>query len=76
MRYYLNDATGGWMTASGDTDLLNAIPDGYREVTEAEYNEAAGTIIVELPPEPPAEEEQPAARSAAAVPAKAKRKAK
>ncbi|WP_158508458.1 hypothetical protein [Streptomyces sp. CCM_MD2014] len=50
MRYFLNDA-GGWMSVSGDADLFNVVPDGYREVTEAEFNEAAGVITLE-PPQP------------------------
>lgn len=49
MRYFLNDA-GGWLTVSGDTDVFGVVPDGFREVTEAEYNAAAGVITVELPP--------------------------
>lgn len=55
MRYFINDA-GGWMTVSGDVDMFNAVPDDYREVSEAEYHEAAGTIIVSLPEDEPAEQ--------------------
>jgi len=53
MRYFIHD-NGGWMTVSGDADTFGVVPDGYREVSEQEYNEAAGTIIVTLPEEPPA----------------------
>jgi hypothetical protein len=54
MRYFINDH-GGWMSVSGDADMLGAVvPDGYRQVDEAEFNQAAGTIIVELPQGQPA----------------------
>ncbi|MEU0947636.1 hypothetical protein ABZ379_33790 [Streptomyces canus] len=55
MHYFVNDA-GGWMSVSGDMDVFNVVPDGYREVSEAEYNEVAGVITITLPEEPPAEE--------------------
>lgn len=48
MRYFLNDA-GGWISLSGDADVFNVVPDGYREVSEAEYNAAAGVITIEPP---------------------------
>ncbi|MFJ5037927.1 hypothetical protein [Streptomyces parvulus] len=48
MRYFLHD-NGGWLTVSGDADLFDFIPEGFREVTEAEYNEAAGVITISLP---------------------------
>jgi hypothetical protein len=48
MRYYLDD-NGGWMTVSGDAAMFSVVPDGFREVTEAEYQQAAGVILVELP---------------------------
>jgi hypothetical protein len=54
VRYFVND-TGGWLTVSGDAELFTVIPPGYREVTEAEYNEAAGTITIPLPEAEPAE---------------------
>lgn len=47
MRYYLNDE-GGWLTASGSL-LLGSIPDGYREVTEEQFNAAAGVVLVNAP---------------------------
>lgn len=50
MRYYLHD-NGGWMTVSGD-DRFVTVPEGYREVTEAEFNEATGAIILPMPQEP------------------------
>ncbi|MCF3960598.1 hypothetical protein [Streptomyces fuscigenes] len=49
MRYFLNDTTGAWMSLSGDADVFGIVPDGYREVTEAEFNEAAGIITLEPP---------------------------
>lgn len=48
MRYFLNDA-GGWISLSGDADVFAVIPDGYREVSEAEYNAAVGVITIEPP---------------------------
>lgn len=62
MRYYLNDA-GGWLSASGDLDAFGGVPAGYREVTETEFNEASGAIIVTVPQEAPASEpgDRPAA---------------
>ncbi|MGW5925236.1 hypothetical protein ACWF2L_03180 [Streptomyces anulatus] len=64
MRYYLSDP-GGAMTVSGDTSVFPVvIPDGYREVTEAEYLAATGSEVVPLPPEPPVEEAAPAVASA------------
>lgn len=51
MRYYLND-TGGWLSLSGDTDTFDVVPAGYREVTEAEFNEAAGVITIPAPGTP------------------------
>ncbi|MFJ6014461.1 hypothetical protein [Streptomyces sp. NPDC092952] len=53
MRYFLN-GDGGWLTISGDLDLFGAVPDGYREVTEEEYRQAADTVVLELPGNPPA----------------------
>lgn len=60
MRYFLNE-NGGWITLSGDAEVFAVIPDGYNEVTEAEYNEAAGVIIVELPPDNHGDGDQPSA---------------
>lgn len=49
MRYYLH-SNGGWMTVPEDTGPFGiTIPDGYREVTEEEYNAAAGTIVLPHP---------------------------
>lgn len=48
MRYYLND-NGGWLSASGDLAAFGGVPDGYREVTEAEFNTASGAIILAAP---------------------------
>ncbi|MDH6489672.1 hypothetical protein [Streptomyces sp. SAI-127] len=48
MRYYLED-NGGWLSVSGDAEMFATIPPGYREVTEAEYNEAAGVITLPAP---------------------------
>lgn len=49
MHYFINDA-GGWMSVSGDADVLGAVvPDGYREVTVDEFNQVAGIFRVELP---------------------------
>ncbi|MFG2404278.1 hypothetical protein ACGFR8_08040 [Streptomyces brevispora] len=48
MRYFLNE-NGGWLSASGDVAAFGGVPDGYREVTEEEFNTAAGTITVTLP---------------------------
>lgn len=56
MRYYLNN-NGGWLTVSGDGDVFSVVPDGYREVSEAEYNEAAGIIVLD-PPQQPADPEK------------------
>jgi hypothetical protein len=50
VRYFLNDS-GGWISLSGDADVFGVIPDGYNEVTEAEYNEAAGIITITPPAE-------------------------
>lgn len=58
MRYFLDD-NGGWLTVSGDADMFAVVPDGYREVTDAEYNQAAGIITVELPEGPAGGGEQP-----------------
>ncbi|MFF3654865.1 hypothetical protein [Streptomyces olivochromogenes] len=55
MRYFVNDA-GGWISVSGDADVFSVIPDGYREVEEAEYNEAAGVITIPAPQEPSGEQ--------------------
>ncbi|MFC9604543.1 hypothetical protein ACFTTN_13925 [Streptomyces niveus] len=66
MRYFLH-SNGGWMTVPEDTGPFGiTVPDGYREVTEEEYNAAAGTIVVELPNEPTAEGEPAGDRRAAA----------
>ncbi|MFD3978253.1 hypothetical protein ACFWR6_06670 [Streptomyces griseus] len=52
MRYYLSD-NGGAMAVGGDTDVFPVtIPDGYREVTEEEYYEAIGAVVVLPPPDP------------------------
>lgn len=51
MRYFLHD-NGGWFTASGDPTLFT-VPEGYREVTEAEFNEATGAVILLPPAAPP-----------------------
>ncbi|MGW6459782.1 hypothetical protein ACWF94_28290 [Streptomyces sp. NPDC055078] len=48
MRYFINDS-GGWMSVSGDADAFPIVPDGYREVPEAEFHEAAGTIVLPAP---------------------------
>ncbi|MET9914116.1 hypothetical protein ABZZ74_46670 [Streptomyces sp. NPDC006476] len=48
MHYFIND-NGGWMSVSGDSDVLAVVPDGYREVSEAEFNEAAGIIVLPAP---------------------------
>ncbi|MFI1956131.1 hypothetical protein ACH437_30555 [Streptomyces xinghaiensis] len=48
MRYFLSD-DGGWMTLSGDGDLFSAVPEGFREVTEAEFRAVAGTAVLEIP---------------------------
>lgn len=53
MRYYLN-SDGGWLTVSGDAEVFGVVPDGYREVSEEEYNEAVGAITVILSEDPPA----------------------
>ncbi|WP_405759436.1 hypothetical protein OG234_13165 [Streptomyces sp. NBC_01420] len=50
MRYYLNDS-GGWLTVSGDAEAFSVVPAGYREVSEAEYQEAAGVILLQPPTE-------------------------
>ncbi|MFF0092670.1 hypothetical protein ACFYSF_22290 [Streptomyces canus] len=52
MKYFVND-NGGWISLSGDADMFAVVPDGYREVSEAEFNEAAGVIIVEPPQKEP-----------------------
>ncbi|MFJ1695659.1 hypothetical protein ACIOHC_10990 [Streptomyces sp. NPDC088252] len=67
MRYYLSD-NGGWLTVSGD-DVFGSVPDGYREVTEAEFNAAAGTITVALPQEQPGRDEPGAGKAPVEVPA-------
>jgi hypothetical protein len=54
VHYFLNDTTGGWMSVSGDIDVLNIVPDGYREVDEAEFNAAAGVVTLPAPGQPPA----------------------
>ncbi|BBA98362.1 hypothetical protein RVR_4515 [Actinacidiphila reveromycinica] len=72
MRYYVND-NGGWLTVSGDLGPFGTVPDGYREVTEEEYNQAAGTVVLELPKDPPADDEPGDGGQAVAEPAKAKR---
>ncbi|MFF2940173.1 hypothetical protein ACFVSQ_10055 [Streptomyces niveus] len=65
MRYFLH-SNGGWMTVPEDTGPFGiTVPDGYQEVTEEEYNAAAGTIVVELPQEPPTEGEPADDRRAA-----------
>lgn len=51
MHYFITDQ-GGWMSVSGDTDVLGVIPDRYREVTADEFYQVAGIIRVELPQEP------------------------
>lgn len=56
MHYFISDQ-GGWMSVSGDIDVLSIVPDGYRQVDEAEFNEAAGIVTVPPPP-PPAAGEQ------------------
>ncbi|MEW2066641.1 hypothetical protein [Streptomyces sp. NPDC007346] len=72
MRYYLSD-TGGAMAVSGDTGVFPVtIPEGYREVTQAEYLAATGAEIVPLPPEPAAKAAAPAAAPAKARRAKGK----
>lgn len=73
MRYYLSD-NGGAMSVSGDTGVFPVtIPDGYREVTEAEYLAATGAEVVPLPPpEPPVEDAAPAAAAARAKRTKGK----
>ncbi|MEU9576330.1 hypothetical protein [Streptomyces chilikensis] len=50
MRYYVNEA-GGWLTISEGGELFGAVPEGYREVTEAEFLEASGRGVT-MPPEP------------------------
>jgi hypothetical protein len=60
MRYYLDD-NGGWMTVSGDAAMFSVVPDGFREVTEEEYQQAAGVILVELPTGDGAEGDRPGA---------------
>ncbi|WP_199570527.1 hypothetical protein [Streptomyces murinus] len=67
MRYFLND-NGGWMTISGDMTSFGDVPSGYHEVTEAEYHQAAGTVVLELPKDPPTDNEP-----TAAAPAKVRR---
>ncbi|MDX3434417.1 hypothetical protein PV664_37150 [Streptomyces sp. ME01-18a] len=37
----------GWTVAGGD-DSVFTVADGYRKVTEAEFNEATGAVIVPL----------------------------
>lgn len=46
MRYYLTP-TGKPGAVTGPVGLA-VVPDGYREVTEAEYNAAAGAITLPL----------------------------
>jgi hypothetical protein len=58
VRYFLND-NGGWLIVSGDAEMFAVIPEGYREVSEAEYNEAAGAIILPAPGQ--SDGDQPAA---------------
>ncbi|MEU7093028.1 hypothetical protein [Kitasatospora aureofaciens] len=48
MYYFLSD-DGGWMTVSGDSVLFPEVPEGYREVTEAEYNAATGAVALNHP---------------------------
>jgi hypothetical protein len=48
VRYFINDA-GGWISLSGDADAFAVVPDGYREVTETEFHEAAGVVTIEAP---------------------------
>lgn len=48
MRYFLSD-DGGWMTLSGDGDLFDVVPSGFREVTEAEFREVTGAAVLEVP---------------------------
>lgn len=48
MQYFMNDA-GGWISLSGDADVFGIVPDGYREVSEAEFNEASGALIIAPP---------------------------
>ncbi|WP_158012992.1 hypothetical protein [Streptomyces sp. Root369] len=50
MSYFVND-NGGWLSVSGDADVLAVIPEGYREVDEAEFNQAAGIIVLDPPDE-------------------------
>ncbi|NDK24645.1 hypothetical protein FSY75_09185 [Streptomyces sp. TR1341] len=71
MRYFLND-NGGWLTVSGDMSAFGDLPSGYHEVTEDEYHQAAGTIVLELPKDPPANNEQRAAAPAKAGRSKAR----
>ncbi|MFH8577118.1 hypothetical protein [Streptomyces zaomyceticus] len=54
MRYYVSDG-GGTLTRSGDaiTDVF-PLPPGYREVTAEEYHQAAGTVLLPSPEQPPA----------------------
>ncbi|MET9462420.1 hypothetical protein ABZY05_46735 [Streptomyces canus] len=52
MSYFVND-NGGWLSVSGDADAFGVIPEGYREVTEDEFNEAAGVIVIARPEEEP-----------------------
>ncbi|WP_327272624.1 hypothetical protein OG609_10855 [Streptomyces sp. NBC_01224] len=44
-----DERNGGWLTVSGGADVFAVVPDGYREVSEAEFNKAAGTIILPAP---------------------------
>ncbi|GAA2948168.1 hypothetical protein ACFPN0_15285 [Kitasatospora cinereorecta] len=49
MRYFINDQ-GGWMSISGNVDAFAIVPDGFREVNEEEFNEAAGIAVIPAPP--------------------------
>jgi hypothetical protein len=41
------------LSVTGDADVLAVIPEGYGEVTEDEFNEAAGVIVLAPPEEEP-----------------------
>ncbi|MFG1808273.1 hypothetical protein [Streptomyces sp. NPDC049040] len=45
MHYFVNDG-GRWMSIGVDIDVLGIGPDGYREVGEDEFNEAAGIVVM------------------------------
>jgi hypothetical protein len=51
VKYFVND-TGGWISLSGDADMLAVIPNDYREVDETQFNQAAGVVTIELPQTP------------------------